>query len=167
MVSVRGYNSTREFTVPTVVCSGEQGAVFRVNQANNSLWYRGSSTVSGVSLTTKFFYAWYREFTWALFYYLFIKIRYKGKSYKWYRRGGALILRFGYSHIVSMRIPSTVFSKKAGRMKLIFFGTSRYELRRFLATSIAWRPMNIYNGRGLRFARQLVRRKAGKVSAYR
>ena len=98
---------------------------------------------------------------------MFIKIRYKGKSYKWYRRGGALILRFGYSHVVSMRIPSTVFSKKAGRMKLIFFGTSRYELRRFLATSIAWRPMNIYNGRGLRFARQLVRRKAGKVSAYR
>jgi ribosomal protein L6P/L9E len=52
-------------------------------------------------------------------------------------------------------------------MKLIFFGTNRYELRRFLAKAIEWRPMNIYNGRGLRFARQLVFRKAGKTSAYR
>ena len=76
-------------------------------------------------------------------------------------------MRFGYSHLVAMRIPSLFLSRKAGKMRLIFFGTNRYDLRKFLSESIVWRPMNVYNGRGLRFARQLVFRKFGKVSAYR
>lgn len=52
-------------------------------------------------------------------------------------------------------------------MKLLFFGTSYYSLRRFLGDAIRWRPVNIYNARGLRFARQRLLRKHGKVSAYR
>lgn len=52
-------------------------------------------------------------------------------------------------------------------MKLVFFGTSSFDLRSFLSDVVIWRPMNIYNGRGLRFAKQLVFRKFGKVSAYR
>jgi hypothetical protein len=52
-------------------------------------------------------------------------------------------------------------------MKLLFFGTSYFTLRRFVAAITQWRPINIYNARGLRFARQRLLRKHGKVSAYR
>lgn len=102
-----------------------------------------------------------------LFYFFFIKLRYKGKSYKWHRRRGALVLRFGYSHTALSYIPRRVFVRRAGKMKMVFFGTCLWELRSLLAGAIRWRPMNVYNGRGLRFARQLVFRKFGKVSAYR
>jgi hypothetical protein len=57
--------------------------------------------------------------------------------------------------------------KRAGKMKMVFFGTNFFEIRYFLSSLIHWRPMNVYNGRGLRFSRQLVFRKFGKVSAYR
>ena len=31
-----------------------------------------------------------------------LKLRYKGKSFKWHRRKGALLLRFGHSHLVAL-----------------------------------------------------------------
>lgn len=127
-----------------------------------------SNTSTATAFTLQHRYLlWLRDISLALFYYVFIKIKYKGKSYKWHKKRTSLILRFGYSHLVSLRLPDAIGAKRVGKMKLIFFGTSGYELRSFLTSAVAWRPMNIYNGRGLRFARQLVFRKAGKVSAYR
>jgi len=96
------------------------------------------------------------------------KLRYKGKSFRWYRKRGALVLRFGHSHLVTAVAPLVAARwRRRGRMKILFFGSNFYELRHFLARVIRWRPMNLYHGRGLRFSRQVVYRKAGKVSAYR
>jgi len=96
------------------------------------------------------------------------KLKYKGKSFRWYRKKGALVLRFGHSHLVTMRAPLLGARwRRKGRMKILFFGSNYYELRHFLARIISWRPMNLYHGRGLRLSRQVVYRKAGKVSAYR
>jgi len=36
-----------------------------------------------------------------------------------------------------------------------------------VCSSDLWRPINVYHGRGLRLKRQVVLKKAGKVSAYR
>lgn len=96
-----------------------------------------------------------------------MRLKYKGKSFKWFKKRGSIVLRFGHSHIVVVPIPGYISSKKRKRMRIIFFGTCRWELKSFLSTLIRWRPMNVYNGRGMRFARQLVFRKDGKVSAYR
>jgi hypothetical protein len=96
------------------------------------------------------------------------KLKYKGKSFRWYRKRGALVLRFGHSHLVTMAAPLLGSKwRRKGRMKILFFGSNYYELRHFLSRVIRWRPMNLYHGRGLRFSRQVVFRKAGKVSAYR
>jgi len=110
---------------------------------------------------------WVQSVTYALHFYLFLKLRYKGKSYKWFKRVNSIVLRFGHSHSAIQHIPGFLRSRRVGKMKMLFFGTSAGDLRSFLATVIQWRPMNIYNGRGLRLARQLVNRKFGKVSAYR
>ncbi len=64
-------------------------------------------------------------------------------------------------------IPIFFFSFKKGKMKLIFFGTTQHYLKTFLMGLITIKPMNIYHGRGLRFAKQFVFRKFGKVSTYR
>jgi ribosomal protein L6P/L9E len=98
---------------------------------------------------------------------VFTKFKFKGKSFRWHRRCRSFILRFGHSHLTMLPFPAFIRVKKKGRMKLLFFGSSLSELSIFLSAAIAWRPMNIYHGRGLRLARQQVYRKAGKVSAYR
>jgi ribosomal protein L6P/L9E len=96
------------------------------------------------------------------------KLRYKGKSFRWYKKRGALILRFGHSHLVaSVPAHRNIWWRRRGRMKIIFYGSNYYALRAYLVALVAWRPMNIYHGRGLRLSRQRVVRKAGKVSAYR
>lgn len=96
-----------------------------------------------------------------------LRLRYKGKSFRWHKRLGSLMLRFGHSHLVFVKPKPNVSWKKQGRMRLIFFGSNPWYLRRLLQTIIKWRPMNIYHGRGLRLATQKVARKSGKVSAYR
>jgi ribosomal protein L6P/L9E len=96
------------------------------------------------------------------------KLRFKGKSFRWYKKRGSLVLRFGHSHLV-VSIPSLrhLRWRRRGRMKIIFYGSDCRALIFYLATLVRWRPMNIYHGRGLRLSRQRVVRKSGKVSAYR
>lgn len=134
---------------------------------NNSYLFAQPNNLDNLTRATFFYKQWVYEISRVLYFFLFIKIKYKGKSYKWFKKNTAIILRFGYSHVAFTQIPDFFFSKKIGKMKLIFFGTSYFDLRGFLSDIIVWRPMNIYNGRGLRFAKQLVFRKFGKVSAYR
>ena len=78
------------------------------------------------------------------------------------------MLRFGHSHLVHQGLPLlSTRAKRKGKAKFLFFGSSQLFLGWFTKSLVAWRPMNIYHGRGLRLAKQQVFRKAGKVSAYR
>ena len=96
-----------------------------------------------------------------------LKLRYKGKSFKWHRKRGALVLRFGHAHLVALRPFPGIRWRRQGRMRALLYGASRTELVTFAQMVCWWRPMNVYHGRGLRLRRQVVLRKAGKVSAYR
>lgn len=96
-----------------------------------------------------------------------LKIRYKGKSFRWLRRAGSLVLRFGRSHASFVRFGTHVKRRKLGRMSLILFGFGRSELFFLGRLIVRQRRMNIYHRRGLRLARQTVFRKDGKVSIYR
>lgn len=48
---------------------------------------------------------WFYRTTRALSKYFFIKLRYKGKSFRWHRRKAALVLRFGRSHLALAQPP--------------------------------------------------------------
>lgn len=50
---------------------------------------------------------------------------------------------------------------------MIFFHSNVVVLRSFLLSVVRWREPNRYHSRGLRLSRQVIVRKAGKVSAYR
>jgi hypothetical protein len=63
--------------------------------------------------------------------------------------------------------PGHVGWRKGGRLKLLFFGTAGAELREYLWRAQSWARPNVYHGRGLRFARQRLIKKHGKVSTYR
>jgi hypothetical protein len=96
-----------------------------------------------------------------------LKLRFKGKSFRWHRRRGGLVLRFGHSHLVTCPPPRHPRWKKHGKAKLIFFHSNAAVLRDFLRGVVRWREPNRYHSRGLRLSRQVIVRKAGKVSAYR
>lgn len=53
-----------------------------------------------------------------------LKLRYKGKSFKWHHRRGALMLRFGHSHLVAVRAYPGVRWRRQGRMKILIFGSN-------------------------------------------
>jgi len=169
-------NMIVQFPFKIVVASLNNQISFDFEYKKNINWqlvYFLLYNITNNSLLQKFLFTeffslkWIKEISCVLYFFLFLKLKYKGKSYKWFKKKTSIILRFGYSHIIIRQIPNYFFSKKIGKMKLIFFGTSLCDLRSFLSELIYWRPMNIYNGRGLRFARQRVFRKFGKVSAYR
>ena len=77
------------------------------------------------------------------------------------------MLRYGQSHLVTLAAFPGVRWRRQGRMKILLFGSNWWDLLAFAQAVCWWRPMNVYHGRGLRLRRQLVLRKAGKVSAYR
>lgn len=110
---------------------------------------------------------WLKSVVKGIFKFIFIKFRYKGKNYRWHRRKRGLVIRFGHSHLISIKKPISVFLKKKGRMRMIFFGTNLSLIRNYLKRLIIWKPLNVYTARGLRLSRQTVLRKSGKVSAYR
>jgi len=96
-----------------------------------------------------------------------LKVRFKGKSFKWHRRKNSLMLRFGHSHLVALSPYPGIRWKRFGRMKIILFGSNWWDLIEFAQAVCWWRPVNVYHGRGIRLKRQSILRKAGKVSAYR
>lgn len=134
---------------------------FAQNTPNGLLF---KQSLSSSSKRTK---EWFRVITKGLGALSFLKLRYKGKSFRWHRKKGSLVLRFGRSHMVMLKPHQGVWWKKQGRMKILFFGSNEWYLKTFLMRVVWWRPMNIYHGRGLRLSKQKVWRKGGKVSTYR
>lgn len=99
--------------------------------------------------------------------FLFVKIKFKGKGYYIYKNfRNTITPQFGYYH----RIYIYSFFNKVkflSKTKVLLFGLIKQDI---LLT--AWqirrkRPINIFTGRGVRFAKQIIYKKTGKVSSYR
>ena len=98
---------------------------------------------------------------------LFLKIRFKGKGYYVYKNSRNTIApQFGYAHRVYVYAPA-VSVRFLSKTKILIFGLSRRDIFETSHSFKATRPINVFTGRGVRFARQLVYRKTGKVSTYR
>ena len=97
----------------------------------------------------------------------FIKIKFRGKGYYIYKNiRNTIAPQFGYSHRVYIY---SYFNKVKfiGKTKVILFGLVKEDI--LLASYIlkSKRSINIFTGRGVRFAKQIVYKKQGKVSSYR
>jgi hypothetical protein len=94
-------------------------------------------------------------------------VRLRGKSFRWRRCGGVMVLRVGYAHAVAAMLAPPACIGYAGKNFIYVWGTSQVGLYAFAALLQSWREPNIYHGRGIRFSKQSLLRKSGKVSAYR
>jgi ribosomal protein L6P/L9E len=53
------------------------------------------------------------------------------------------------------------------KTSLVVFGINKNDVNINTQKIFNWRPLNVFTGRGVRFAKQVVYKKAGKVSSYR
>ena len=97
----------------------------------------------------------------------FLKVRFRGKGYYMYKNNRNTIApQMGYAHRVYV-YAAAISVKFLSKTKILLFGFNTTDIFRVGYALRAVRPMNIFTGRGVRFARQIVYRKTGKVSSYR
>jgi len=97
----------------------------------------------------------------------FIKLKFKGKGYYIYKnKRNTIALQFNYSHIKRLYFYFT-YVKFLSKISVILYGVNPRTLITAGNLFIKMRPLNIFTGKGVRFNRQIIYRKTGKVSSYR
>lgn len=96
----------------------------------------------------------------------FLKIRFKGKGYYMYKsRRNTIAPQMGYAHRVYI-YSSAISVKFLSKTKILLFGLSKDDVMKVGHSLLQVKPINIFTGRGVRFSRQIIYRKTGKVGAY-
>ena len=85
-----------------------------------------------------------------------------GVGYRAVVQGKLLILNLGYSHQVTMEIPSGISIEVVKNTTLNLKGCNKEGLGLFAAKIRSWRPPEPYKGKGILYAGEIVKRKAGK-----
>ena len=97
----------------------------------------------------------------------FLKLKFKGKGYYVYKnKRNTITPQFGYAHrfyLYSYFISVKFLSKTS----IFLFGFVKSDLLKVGHGLKQMRPINIFTGRGVRFAKQVIYKKQGKVSSYR
>lgn len=97
----------------------------------------------------------------------FLKIRFKGKGYYIYKNvRNTIAPQFGYAHRVYVYSQASTV-KFLSKTKVLIFGLSKRDIMLTGYNLKRVKPINIFTGRGVRFARQVIYKKTGKVSSYR
>jgi len=97
----------------------------------------------------------------------FKKLKFKGKGYYIYKNiRNTVALQFGYSH--SFYIYSYYTNVKFMTKTLILiFGVNKKNVLKAGKSLFKIKPINIFTGKGIRFSRQIIYKKTGKISSYR
>ena len=97
----------------------------------------------------------------------FRKLKFKGKGYYIYKNKRSTITpQFGYSH----RLYTYAFFTSVrflSKTSILVFGYNQAEVTDISFRIRSMRPINIFTGRGVRFTKQVVYKKPGKISSYR
>lgn len=97
----------------------------------------------------------------------FCKLKFKGKGYYIFKNiRNTITPQFGYAHRIYLYSYFTAV-KFLNKTTVFVFGTSKIDIFTISYGLKSMKPINIFTGRGVRFAKQIVYRKTGKVSSYR
>lgn len=96
-----------------------------------------------------------------------VKLKFKGKGYYVFKGSRQTITpQFGFAHRRYFYAPS-LRVKFLSKTKIVLFGFSKQDLFHTAYAFQTYKPINVFTGRGVRFAKQVIYRKTGKVSLYR
>jgi large subunit ribosomal protein L6 len=88
-----------------------------------------------------------------------------GVGYRAEARGPILFLTLGYSHPIAFHLPAGVTAKVDKQVVVTLEGADRELLGQAAAAIRELRPPEPYKGKGVKYAEERIRRKAGKAAA--
>lgn len=97
----------------------------------------------------------------------YLKLKFKGKGYYIYKNYRTTITpQFGFAHrhYIYASYTNVKFRTKTS---IMLFGTSKFDIMLVGLEIKKLRSINIFTGRGVRFNKQIIYKKTGKVSSYR
>jgi len=86
-----------------------------------------------------------------------------GVGYRAQKQGKKLVLNLGFSHPVEMEDPNGIETAVEGTNKIIVKGINKQQGGNYAAVIRDWRRPEPYKGKGIKYANEVVRRKAGKT----
>ena len=99
--------------------------------------------------------------------FFFKKLKFKGKGYYIYKNiRNTIAVQFGYSHMLYL-YSFFVAVKFITKTTILMFGTNYNDIIFKSYSLLNIKSINIFTGKGIRFSRQIIYRKTGKVSSYR
>jgi large subunit ribosomal protein L6 len=93
------------------------------------------------------------------------KLEMIGVGYRAAVQGDLLDLQIGLSHPTKLPIPKGVLVKVEKNTSISITGTDKQQIGQFAASVRAIRPPEPYQGKGIRYVGEFVRKKAGKAAA--
>ncbi len=91
------------------------------------------------------------------------KLTMQGVGYKAEKKGDLLVMQLGYSHPVEMKDPEGITTEVTSPTDITVKGASKAEVGNYAAVIRKWRKPEPYNGKGIRYVGEIVRRKEGKT----
>lgn len=85
-----------------------------------------------------------------------------GTGYRVTKKGTGISMTLGFSHPVDYPVPTGVTLDVEGNTAIIVRGIDKHDVGQAAANIRAFRPPEPYKGKGIRYAGERVRRKAGK-----
>jgi large subunit ribosomal protein L6 len=91
------------------------------------------------------------------------RLEIQGVGYRAQEQGSNIVLSMGYSHPVVIEPPTGLQLKVENNLNIIVSGIDKEAVGNLAAKIRAVRPPEVYKGKGIRYAGEFVRRKAGKA----
>jgi large subunit ribosomal protein L6 len=88
-----------------------------------------------------------------------------GVGYRAEARGSTLFLTLGYSHPIAFQLPPGISAKVERQVVITLEGADRELLGQAAAAIRELRPPEPYKAKGVKYAEERIRRKAGKAAA--
>lgn len=93
------------------------------------------------------------------------KLEMIGVGYRAAVQGNLLDLQIGLSHPTKLQIPEGIVVKVEKNTQIMVLGADKQKIGQFASSIRAIRPPEPYQGKGIRYANEYVRKKAGKAAA--
>ena len=91
------------------------------------------------------------------------KLEINGVGYRASKKGTTLVLNLGYSHPVEMEAPEGITFEVPNPNEIIVKGIDKELVGQTAAVIRTKRPPEVYRGKGIKYAEEVIRRKEGKA----
>jgi len=88
-----------------------------------------------------------------------------GVGYRAEVKGRMIVFQLGYSHPVAVHLPEGMTAKIERQVIITLEAADRQQLGQMAAVLRGLRPPEPYKGKGIKYAEETIRRKAGKAAA--